>query len=271
MPNSSCTIQDEIPITRRDHEKRNGLALRVELFIILMRLHKRNCVSNHRHLIFMFNSLFGSTKQKLSKRRITGPLWRYSASQRRIPLTKPRQCGKYFHIMVTWYITKRVNYISDTLSMYVFIDSTKSWWRHQMETFSALLALCEWGEFTGHRWIPPTKASDAELWCFLWSAPWINGWINNGEAGDLRRHRALYDVIVVLWDRSSATLLGNITSYCNPIYRRMITTFMSHWMLSLAHGMYCTGPLVINTGFPGINTNNIAFWNDFIYQLTVPM
>ena len=28
------------------------------------------------------------------------------------------------------------------------------------------------GEFTGHRWIPLTKASDAELWCFLWSAPY---------------------------------------------------------------------------------------------------
>ena len=27
------------------------------------------------------------------------------------------------------------------------------------------------GEFTGHRWIPRTKASDAELWCFLWSSP----------------------------------------------------------------------------------------------------
>ena len=27
------------------------------------------------------------------------------------------------------------------------------------------------GEFTGHRWIPFTKASDAELWCFLWYAP----------------------------------------------------------------------------------------------------
>ena len=27
------------------------------------------------------------------------------------------------------------------------------------------------GEFTGHRWIPRTKASDAELWCFLWCAP----------------------------------------------------------------------------------------------------
>ena len=27
------------------------------------------------------------------------------------------------------------------------------------------------GEFTGPRWIPHAKASDAELWCFLWSAP----------------------------------------------------------------------------------------------------
>ena len=26
------------------------------------------------------------------------------------------------------------------------------------------------GEFTGPRWIPRTKASDAELWCFHWSA-----------------------------------------------------------------------------------------------------
>ena len=26
------------------------------------------------------------------------------------------------------------------------------------------------GEFTGRRWILLTKASDAELWCFLWSA-----------------------------------------------------------------------------------------------------
>ena len=27
------------------------------------------------------------------------------------------------------------------------------------------------GEFTGFRWIPRTKTSDAELWWFLWSAP----------------------------------------------------------------------------------------------------
>ena len=35
--------------------------------------------------------------------------------------------------------------------------------------FHVNVSLCV--EFTGHRWIPLTKASDAELWCFLWSAP----------------------------------------------------------------------------------------------------
>ena len=50
------------------------------------------------------------------------------------------------------------------------------------------------GEFTGPRWIPHTKASDAELWFFFICA-WINGWVNKHEAGDLRRHRAHYDVI----------------------------------------------------------------------------
>ena len=35
------------------------------------------------------------------------------------------------------------------------------------------------GEFTGHRWIPLTKASDVELWFVLRSAPWINGRVNN--------------------------------------------------------------------------------------------
>ena len=28
-----------------------------------------------------------------------------------------------------------------------------------------------WGESTGGRWILLTKTSDAELWCFIWSAP----------------------------------------------------------------------------------------------------
>ena len=34
---------------------------------------------------------------------------------------------------------------------------------------------------------------------FSWFWVWINGWANNRKAGDLRRYRAHYDVIVMLW------------------------------------------------------------------------
>ena len=45
--------------------------------------------------------------------------------------------------------------------------SFSPWWRHQMETLSALLAIC-----AGNSPVPGrTKASNAELWCFLLSAP----------------------------------------------------------------------------------------------------
>ena len=73
-----------------------------------------------------------------------------------------------------------------------------SWWHHQIEIFFALLAVGACGEFTVHRWIPLTKVSDAELWCFLASAPWINNWANNREATDLKRYRVHYDVIVMV-------------------------------------------------------------------------
>ena len=61
-------------------------------------------------------------------------------------------------------------------------------------TFRVTGHLC--GEFTDHRWILRTKASDVELWCFFICA-WLNGWVNNGQAGDFRRHRAHYDFIVM--------------------------------------------------------------------------
>ena len=70
-----------------------------------------------------------------------------------------------------------------------------TWWRLQWKHFRVTGPLC--GELTGHRWIPLTKASDAELWYSLWSVPWINVWINNREAGDLRCHCAHDDVIVM--------------------------------------------------------------------------
>ena len=69
------------------------------------------------------------------------------------------------------------------------------WWRHQMETFSALLAICAGnspvtGEFPAQRSV--TRAMMFSLIC-----AWINDWVHNREAGDLRHHHAHYDVIIM--------------------------------------------------------------------------
>ena len=70
------------------------------------------------------------------------------------------------------------------------------WWRHQMETFSASLAICAGnspvtGEFSTQR--PVTRSFDV----FFLICAWTNDWVNNGEAGDLGRHRAHCDVTVM--------------------------------------------------------------------------
>ena len=61
-----------------------------------------------------------------------------------------------------------------------------AWWHHQMETISALLAICAGnspvtGEFSTQK--PVTRSFD--------------GWVNNGEADDLRCSHAHYDVTVM--------------------------------------------------------------------------
>ena len=55
--------------------------------------------------------------------------------------------------------------------------------------------MCE--ECIDHRLIPRTKANGAELFMFSLICTWINSWVNNRNAGDLRRNRAHYDVPVM--------------------------------------------------------------------------
>ena len=74
----------------------------------------------------------------------------------------------------------------DTISASLYQDDT--WSHHQMETFSALLALCA-GNSKG-QWM---RNFDAFF------RAWTNGWVNNRDAGDLRRHCAHYDVPVMMW------------------------------------------------------------------------
>ena len=69
----------------------------------------------------------------------------------------------------------------------------KPWWRHQMETFSALLALCAGNSPVNS----PHKGQWRGALRFSFICASINGRVNNHGAGDLRRHRAHYDGIVM--------------------------------------------------------------------------
>ena len=53
---------------------------------------------------------------------------------------------------------------------------------------------------------------------------WINGWLNNRKAGDLRRHRAHYDVIVMN--------VRDINGYMNLI----MLIYLTFYVLSFLHG-----------------------------------
>ena len=77
-------------------------------------------------------------------------------------------------------------------------NGLNAWWRHQMKTFSALLALCAGnppvtGEFTAQR---PVTRSFGVFFDLRLNKPLRKHW-NTREAGYLRRHRAHDDVIII--------------------------------------------------------------------------
>ena len=89
-----------------------------------------------------------------------------------------------------------------------------------METFPALLAICAGNSpVTGEFQRPVTRSFDV-----FFDLCRINGWVNNREAGDLRRHRAHYDVIVMntletyQWAKSGRNLsIAGIIGHLGPI------------------------------------------------------
>ena len=70
------------------------------------------------------------------------------------------------------------------------------WWRHQMETFSTLLAFCE-----GNPPVTvdsPHKGQWRGAFVFSLMCAGTNGWENNRDADDLKCHRAHPDSTVML-------------------------------------------------------------------------
>ena len=76
-----------------------------------------------------------------------------------------------------------------------------------METFSALLALC-----AGNSPVPvnsPHKGQWRGALMFTLICARINDWVNNREAGDLRRHLDHYDVSVMVDLTTAIASIGN--------------------------------------------------------------
>ena len=100
-----------------------------------------------------------------------------------------------------------VVYINESKPTLFLLSSTygHKCWRHQYHEerhddvikFSALLAIC-----AGNSQWPVTRSFDV-----FFDLPLNNGWVNKREAGDLRRHGAHYEVIVMA--RCSVLLFSN--------------------------------------------------------------
>ena len=106
-----------------------------------------------------------------------GPYWSYMTIYSHTPSS-------------SWTKQESVYVCGQLCTVCVRIIHHHSWWRHQMETLSALLALCAWNSP-----VTSTRASDAELWCFHWSGPeWTRlskqswGWWFETPSRPLRRH-----------------------------------------------------------------------------------
>ena len=96
------------------------------------------------------------------------------------------------------------------------------------------------GEFTGQRWIPRQRPATRSL-MFSLICPWMNGWVNNRKAGDLRRHRTHYDVRVMwpvtqtIFKRFQLTLhtRGVFSHYLRPLSRRQKSDNVEEWWIFL--------------------------------------
>ena len=91
-----------------------------------------------------------------------------------------------------------------------------TWWRHQMETFSALLALC-----AGNSPVPV-------------NSPHKGQW-RGTLAGDLRRHRAHYD-ITIMCRVITQEISPIISMFCTRKYLRVPSGFGNNLLPDHKHG-----------------------------------
>ena len=84
----------------------------------------------------------------------------------------------------------------------------------------------------------PHKGQWRGVLMFSFICAWINAWVNNREAGDLRRHDAHYDVIVMISRHSLASLphevprsMHTVRVFCDLLYWDRYRFHLSFFMV----------------------------------------
>ena len=177
----------------------NKWCLKVTYFQLFNRVSRHDyvkCILSLYSCIFMLNKAFGSWN--LSIITVGSLLERFIASRnQRIVLCNLHfhkftlYCGiRFMHTLsikiyflvcifsslIVLYHTRTCVY--NTYVFYIFIVETWKFMGYSIQKYMMTSSNGSifrvtghlWGEFKGPRWIPRTKASDAALWCFLWSA-----------------------------------------------------------------------------------------------------
>ena len=135
-------------------------------------------------------------------------------------------------------------------------DELAKGWRHQMESFSSLLALCTensptTGEFPTQK--PVTRGFD------VFVCSWINGWVNNGEAGGLRHHLTHYDVTVMDTRRHDTN--RQVIHPVQPVYSCLSTwkvgSCMRCWIINPLHVLNYSG----HRWIPSRGVRNAELWS----------
>ena len=107
----------------------------------------------------------------------------------------------------------------------------------------------------------PVNSPHKGQWCgaliISLTSAWTNGWVNNGDAGDLRHHRAHYDIIVMLGWTTKRRLSKNQDS---P------TLFGIVYIID-THAIQWNGNVVSLMDFHGWLRWKLLFWHFLVHPL----
>ena len=140
-------------------------------------------------------------------------------------------------------VSKQITWLTNFTKLLTYWHNY-SWWRPQMETFPRY-----WPFVRGIHQSPvnsPHKGQWREAFMFSLICIWINDWVNNHKAGDLRRNRARYDVIVMCPSYPLTECVAKTFNY-RVIRRRIhIQINICHRPITHSRGLHRSANLLSN-------------------------